>query len=252
MMEATCKPHQFGQGSRTRRAIGLLVIALALLTGCASQKLTPLDVSGVQRLTTAERFTLSPDGSYHGWWDGKPLPGQPTNLVIFSTGKGTVVQRIGAPATLSAKNWAVLRDGTWAGNVMLVLDPAQNRVMESFTVDASGRPTNGETIKTKIGGYIGWWNSTTEDGSDAGLPNETVQISTRTNTVVDGYNRATGSHAINYTVHPDPRWPKKSIIIVDTATNKVLDSFPVDENGMSLNKDMRGFPGYAAGAPPKK
>lgn len=220
---------------QTMRAVAAAAVALTLLTGCTTQTLTPLDVTGVQRLTTAERFSLTSDGSYHGWWDQKPLPGQPTNLVIFSTKQNKVIQTIGAPPTLTAKNWAFLRSPRWAPDVILVLDPTRNRVMVSFATDPTGNPTDGNVDMTTIGGYEGWWNATPVDGDATGLPNETVQISTRTNKVIDGYNRTTKSTNISYTVHADPAWPKNSIVIIDTATNKVIDSFPVDDKGIPLH-----------------
>lgn len=219
---------------RTIPSLAALGLAFLLMTGCATQTLTPLDVSGVQRLTTAERFTVSADGNYHGWWDEEPLPGQPTNLVIFSTTQNTVIQRIGSPQELTGTNLETLQSSKWAPNVMLVLDPARNRIMASFSVDTKGQPSNDSVLQMTITGYEGWWNGTPEDGDVAGLPNETVQINTRTNTVIDSFNRTTKGSNINYTVHPDPAWPKDSIIIVDTATNKVVDSFPVDETGRPL------------------
>ncbi|MCB5294839.1 hypothetical protein BJQ90_04308 [Arthrobacter sp. SO3] len=36
-----------------------------------------------------------------------------------------------------------------------------------------------------MGGSEGWWNATPASGNTAGLPQETVAINTRTNTVVD-------------------------------------------------------------------
>lgn len=231
MNKATQIPHQIRRRSQFTRSVAAASVTLALLTGCAAQSLTPLDVSGVQRLTTADRFSLAPDGSYRGWWDEKPLHGQPANLVFFSTKQNKVIQRIGTPPKLTQANLEFLGSSKWAANVILVMDPARNRILESFAVDAAGKPICGPVEETKIDGYIGWWNSTPEDGDVTGLPNETVQINSWTNTVIDGYNRTTKSNNIKYTVRPDPAWPKKSIIIVDTATNKVMYSFPVEADG---------------------
>ncbi|PXA64066.1 hypothetical protein CVS29_16995 [Arthrobacter psychrochitiniphilus] len=220
--------------------LAAIAVALTLLTGCATQKLTPLNVSGVQRLTTAERFSVTTNGIYHGWWDEKPLPGQPTNLAIFSTSTNTVIQRVGNPPKLTKANLEFLRSSKWAANVILVLDPARNRILESFAVDPAGNPTCDSVEQTTINGYIGWWNSTPEDGDVTGLPNETVQINTRTNTVIDGFNRTTKSTHIKYTVPPDPAWPKNSIIIIDTATNKVTYSFPVEADGTPSSMKSHG------------
>ena len=92
-----------------------------------------------------------------------------------------------------------------------------------------------------MGGYEGWWNATPANGSAAGLPHETVTINTRTNKVVDAFNRKINEAGrptmitdVPYTVVPDPSWPADSVIIIDTATNKVIENFRVDPNGVPL------------------
>ncbi|WP_343317357.1 hypothetical protein AAFM46_08195 [Arthrobacter sp. TMP15] len=210
-------------------------VVIFLLSGCATQTLEPLDVSDVQVLTVAERFSVDTDGTYHGWWDQSQLPGKPTNLIIFSTKQNKVIQRIGTPPELTADNYSFLRSSRWANNVIIVLDPARNRTLETFAVDLDGNPTTGPVRVITIDGYEGWWNSTPENGDLRRLPNETVAVNTRSNKVVDGYNRTTKSTKISYTVHPNPAWPQESVIIIDTATNKIVDSFPVDENGNPKN-----------------
>ena len=89
-----------------------------------------------------------------------------------------------------------------------------------------------------VGGYEGWWNATPANGSAAGLPQETVAINTRTNMVVDAFNRKINDAGrptlitdVPYTVVPDPSWPADSVVIVDTATNSVIEHFRVDFNG---------------------
>lgn len=92
-----------------------------------------------------------------------------------------------------------------------------------------------------VGGYEGWWNATPATGSAAGLPQETVAINTRTNMVVDAFNRKINDAGrptritdVPYTVVPDPSWPADSVIIIDTATHKVIENFRVDLNGVPL------------------
>ena len=104
------------------------------------------------------------------------------------------------------------------------------------------RPTSAErSAEPAVGGYEGWWNPTPGSGSSAGLPQETVAINTRTNMVVDAFSRKindagrpTLSTDVPYTVVPDPSWPADSVIIIETATNKVIESFRVDLNGDPL------------------
>lgn len=93
----------------------------------------------------------------------------------------------------------------------------------------------------EVGGYEGWWNATPASGTTAGLPEETVAINTRMNTVVDAFNRKINDAGrptriadVPYTVVPDPAWPADSVIIIDTATNATIENFRVDPNGKPL------------------
>jgi YVTN family beta-propeller protein len=93
----------------------------------------------------------------------------------------------------------------------------------------------------EVGGYEGWWNATPASGITAGLPQEAVAVNTRTNKVVDAFSRrindagrATLITDVPYTVVPDPSWPADSVVIIDTATNKVIEDFRVDLNGNPL------------------
>lgn len=92
-----------------------------------------------------------------------------------------------------------------------------------------------------VGGYEGWWNATPASGSAAGLPQETVAINTRTNVVVDAFSRRINDAGrptlitdVPYTVVPDPSWPADSVVIIDTATNRVIEHFRVDLQGEPL------------------
>jgi hypothetical protein len=94
-----------------------------------------------------------------------------------------------------------------------------------------------------IMGYEGWWNSTPADGSGKDLPQETVAVNTTTGQIVDAFNRAkndahqpTSVSDVHFDVLPDPGWPAKSVVIIDTATGKVIESFPVDEKGRPVLK----------------
>jgi hypothetical protein len=112
------------------------------------------------------------------------------------------------------------------------MDPASETIATSFAVGPQGDPTNGSVHAPKhVLGYEGWWNATPVNGNTTGLPQETVAVNTDTGTVVDGYNRATQNTHISYTVKLDPDWPKDSIVIIDTGTNNVIDSFPIAPAG---------------------
>ncbi|XAS65169.1 hypothetical protein VUN84_05775 [Micrococcaceae bacterium Sec5.8] len=92
-----------------------------------------------------------------------------------------------------------------------------------------------------VGGYEGWWNATPASGGNAGLPQETVAINTRTNLVVDAFSRTINGAGrptlitdVPYSVVPDPSWPADSVVIIDTATNRVIEHFRVDLKGEPL------------------
>jgi hypothetical protein len=90
-----------------------------------------------------------------------------------------------------------------------------------------------------IGGYEGWWNSTPISGNTEGLPQETVAVNTRTGKVVDAFNRATKSTSISdvsFEVVPDPSWPANSVVIIDTASGKVIEDFLVNEKGSPFDE----------------
>lgn len=85
-----------------------------------------------------------------------------------------------------------------------------------------------------IAGYEGWWTSIPADGNTANLPQETVAFNTRTGTVVDAFNRTTNSTLIadvKFQVVPDPTWPANSVVIIDTASGRVIEDFVVNEKG---------------------
>lgn len=95
--------------------------------------------------------------------------------------------------------------------------------------------------ESTVGGYEGWWNATPASGNTAGLPQKTVAINTRTNTVVDAFSRKINDAGrptrvvdVPYTVVPDPSWPAESVIIIDTATDTIIEDFRVDLNGNPL------------------
>ncbi|MEC5190553.1 MULTISPECIES: hypothetical protein [unclassified Arthrobacter] len=92
-----------------------------------------------------------------------------------------------------------------------------------------------------MGGYEGWWNATPASGGNAGLRQETVASNTRTNVVVDAFSRKINGAGrptlitdVPYTVVPDPSWPADSVVIIDTATNRVIERFRVDLKGEPL------------------
>lgn len=96
----------------------------------------------------------------------------------------------------------------------------------------------------EVMGYEGWWNSTPVDGHTEGLPQETVTVDTRTGKAIDAYNRATQSTLVSdvsFDVVPDPAWPANSVVIIDTATGKVIEDFIVDENGSPFDENGKPY-----------
>lgn len=115
-------------------------------------------------------------------------------------------------------------------------------VAGGIQVNADNRPYDGAQLQAAmadvgIAGYEGWWNSTHIDGTPAGPP-EIVAVNTNTGTIVDYFNRSKAAAGqqlsaadATYDVVPDPTWPASSVVIIDTATGKTIDTFPVDEKG---------------------
>ena len=82
-----------------------------------------------------------------------------------------------------------------------------------------------------------------------------MSVNTRTGKVVDAFNRSmneagkvTNVSDINFTVIPDPEWPANSVVIIDTASGDVIESFPVDDNGKPVmdtsGNSLREKPNY--------
>ncbi|WP_159619820.1 hypothetical protein [Arthrobacter zhaoguopingii] len=89
-----------------------------------------------------------------------------------------------------------------------------------------------------VGGYEGWWNSTPVSGDTSGLPKETVAVRTDTGEVVDASTRDENGRAaavdpddVEYSVVVNPAWPQQSVVIIDTETDEVIESFRVDSSG---------------------
>lgn len=117
-------------------------------------------------------------------------------------------------------------------------EAAGNAGAPPTSAESSTAASAAASSETAVGGYEGWWNATPASANTAGLPQETVAINTRTNTVVDAFSRKINDAGrptkitdVAFTVDPDPSWPADSVIIIDTGTNRVIETFFVDVNG---------------------
>lgn len=109
---------------------------------------------------------------------------------------------------------------------------------ESASPDAAPSLAAAVEPPTTVRGYEGWWNATPLSGDATGFPQETVAVNTRTGKVVDAFNRSmndagrvTNVSDVDYAVVPDTAWPTDSVVIIETATGEVIESFPVNQNG---------------------
>lgn len=119
------------------------------------------------------------------------------------------------------------------GGIVLGINAAQPKTVYAAVAESM----------TVVRGYEGWWNLTPADGSGKDLPQETVAVNTTTGQIMDAFNRAkndahqaTSVSDVHFDVVPDPGWPAKSVVIIDTATGKVIENFPVDEKGRPVLK----------------
>jgi hypothetical protein len=115
--------------------------------------------------------------------------------------------------------------------VTLVLGGCSSKTQASAALEPS--PT-----EEPIAGYEGWWNSTPVSGDTTRLPDETVAVRTDTGEIVDASTRNASGQAeavhpddVEYAVVTDPAWPKQSVVIIDTETSEVIESFPIDSTG---------------------
>ena len=122
--------------------------------------------------------------------------------------------------------------------VPLGIGAAQSAAAQGAGQSGGSGQSAGSRSDGPIGGYDGWWNATPASGNATSLPQETVAVNTATNQVVDAFNRrindagrATRLTDVAYTVVPDPGWPAHSVVIIDTATNRVIADFRVDARG---------------------
>ncbi len=174
-----------------------------------------------------------------------PGMGISTSAVLFGAASSSVTSRI---HELKRRGGMIMSRIIKGENMKLVLG-AVGAAVAIATVVAVGIQANATTVQDDashfkgpvadrpIGGYEGWWNSTHLDGTPAG-PAETVAVNTNTGKIVDYSNMARSAAGqvltaadATYVVVPDPTWPASSIVIIDTATDKVIEDFPVDEKG---------------------
>ncbi len=174
-----------------------------------------------------------------------PAMGISSSAVLFGAACSSVTSRI---HELKRRGGMIMSRIIKGENMKLVLGAVGTAVAMAAVV-AVGIQTNATTVQDDasqfkgpvadrpIGGYEGWWNSTHLDGTPAG-PQETVAVNTNTGKIVDYSNMAKNAAGqvvtaadATYVVVPDPTWPASSIVIIDTATDKVIEDFPVDEKG---------------------
>ena len=101
------------------------------------------------------------------------------------------------------------------------------------SIEAAGGITSspGENC---YGGFEAIWNSTPVDGDVSGLPQETVTVVSETGRIFDAMRRGsdgTGEvvalESVDYKVNVDASWPKNHAVMIDTATDKVLEIFEI-------------------------
>ncbi|PQZ94614.1 hypothetical protein CQ018_04465 [Arthrobacter sp. MYb227] len=87
--------------------------------------------------------------------------------------------------------------------------------------------------KDCVAGFEGLWNSTPVDGNTHGLPQQTVTVLTDSGKIIEAHDRKLDKAGkpedlgITYTVKQDKSWPKKSVLVIDTSNDKILETFPV-------------------------
>ncbi|QDW62221.1 hypothetical protein [Oerskovia sp. KBS0722] len=120
--------------------------------------------------------------------------------------------------------------------------PSGGTTIVDVETPVSGPPTaplpEGEPFdpsQATVVGYEGWWNTSAARGADGQQATNYAAlalVSTRTGQLVQVHDRA-GVLPDDYLAPVDPAWPTDSVVVLDAVSGKVVDSFPVDENGWS-------------------
>ncbi|MFJ4027552.1 hypothetical protein ACIPWF_10175 [Paenarthrobacter sp. NPDC089989] len=126
-------------------------------------------------------------------------------------------------------------------------------VVVGVQANAANGQADASTLKASAdarvpGGYEGWWTSTPVSGETTGLPEETSAVNTTTGQIVDVFNRTKNEARqeisvadVQFKVVRDPSWPEHSVVIIDTASRKVIEDFPVDEKGIPIISGKSSF-----------
>ena len=68
-----------------------------------------------------------------------------------------------------------------------------------------------------------------------------MAVRTDTGEIVDASSRDASGHAyaldpddVEYSVAAEPHWPEHSVVIIDTETSEVVESFPVNSAGKPI------------------
>lgn len=200
---------------------------------------------------TAARFRSVREEQWRADLRDGPAMGISVSALLFGALRSSVTSRI---HEVSLRCSMCLQRITKGENMKLVLGTLATAVALAgiVTVGVQTNSANdGSLLKAPmeargVAGYEGWWSSTPLDGSPVG-PNETVAINTASGKIVDYFNRekaAAGQQMsaadANFNVIPDPSWPANSVVIIDTATGKVIEDFLVDEKGWAVLTDEDG------------
>ena len=110
---------------------------------------------------------------------------------------------------------------------MMALTGCSAQANASAEVAKGITSTRGENC---TGGFETIWNSTPVDGNVSELPLETVTVVSETGRIFDAMRRtsdgtaeAVAPESVDYKVNVDPSWPKNHAVMIDTATDKVLE-----------------------------
>lgn len=94
------------------------------------------------------------------------------------------------------------------------------------------------------GGFETIWTSTPGDGDVSKLPQETVTVVSETGRIFDAMRRTADGTAeavapedVNYKVDVDPSWPKNHAVMIDTATDKVLETIEIPADAPLCESD---------------
>ncbi|GAB3555901.1 hypothetical protein GCM10027404_33400 [Arthrobacter tumbae] len=133
---------------KVRRAVvaGSVFLGMLTMNGCGVEA----DVTPASEVAPPENVSV---GGYEGWWNSTPVSGDvsglPDETITVRTDTGEIVDASDRDASgraaavpLAEVEYSVVPDPGWPEHSVVIIDAGTGEVIDSFPVDADGKPIN--------------------------------------------------------------------------------------------------------------